>query len=157
MSRAGSQVLCMLSILINMTFVVGTAIREVYKVKPADYKPISVGGNVSCSKERGSEFPQASIQAGISTGEAALQDDHSAERSMFLQLAEDEFYDVPEDSLWEREHDPDVDPNSPRQHSELEGSSDEDQVRDHFLDDKEGIYTILLGTIVISFISMGFF
>ena len=94
MSRAGSQVLCLLSILIYMSIVFGTAIREVYKVNPADYKPISVGGNVSCSKERGSEFPHASIQAGISTGEAALQDDHSAGRSMFLQLAEDEFYDV---------------------------------------------------------------
>ena len=157
MSRAGSQVLCLLSILINMSIVVGTAIREVYKVKPADYKPTSVGGNVSCSKERGSEFPHASIQAGISTGEAALQDDHNAGRSMFLQLAEDEFYDVPEDSLWEREHEPDVDPNSPRQHSELEGSSDEDQVRDHFLDDNEGIFTILLGTIELSFDSIRLF
>lgn len=137
--------------------IVGTAIREVYKVKPADYKPISVGRNVSCSKERGSEFPHTSTQAGISTGEAALQDDHTAGRSMFLQLAEDEFYDVPEDSSWEREHEPDADPNSPRQHSELEGSSDDDQVRDHFLDDKEGSCTILLGTIELSFDSMGLF
>jgi hypothetical protein len=42
-----------------MSIVFGTAIREVYKVNPADYKPISVGGNVSYSKERGSEFPHA--------------------------------------------------------------------------------------------------
>lgn len=46
-------------------------------------------------------------------------------QSMFRQLAEDEFFDVPEDSAWDLELEPDG-----QQHTDLEGTSDEDQVNE---------------------------
>jgi hypothetical protein len=47
--------------------------------------------------------------------------------STFLQLADDEFYDVPEDSSWEQDHDAELESQSVQ--NESEGTSDEDKVR----------------------------
>ena len=58
---------------------------------------------------------------------AHLTEEKSPGQSMFRQLAEDEFFDVPEDSAWDLEV-PDLD----EHHTDLEGTSDEDQVRQCF-------------------------
>lgn len=58
---------------------------------------------------------------------AHLTEDKALGQSMFRQLAEDEFFDVLEDSAWDLEV-PDLD----EQQTDLEGTSDEDQVRHCF-------------------------
>lgn len=55
---------------------------------------------------------------------AHLTEEKAVGQSMFRQLAEDEFFDVPEDSAWDLELEPDG-----QQQTDLEGTSDEDQVR----------------------------
>jgi hypothetical protein len=107
------------------------AIREMYKVKPADYKPIPTLVETERWKVKGGkpalEDGQFDAKEGKQHGNA-LRDDHVEPKvSTFLQLADDEFYDVPEDSSWEQDHDPELE--SQNVQNESEGTSDEDKVR----------------------------
>ena len=114
---------------LNLLCAFVAAIREVYKVKPADYKPMPVDS--VRSKMAGAQClheGKENLQPGLFSGEATPQEPLGTGRSTFLQLADDEFYDVPEDSLLERDIEPELDADSQRKHTELEGTSDEDQV-----------------------------
>ena len=105
----------------------GSALREFYKVKPADYMPSSIGPDLRRCKITMS--PKENISPVLLNGDppAHLTEEKAPGQSMFRQLAEDEFFDVPEDSPWDLEV-PDLD----EQHTDLEGTSDEDQVRQWF-------------------------
>lgn len=118
---------------LNLLCAFVAAIREVYKVKPADYKPLPIDS--VRSKMAGAQClheGKENLQPGLFNGEAAPQETLGTGRSTFLQLADDEFYDVPEDSLWECDIEPELDADAQRKHTELEGTSDEDQVAQFF-------------------------
>jgi hypothetical protein len=107
------------------------AIREMYKVKPADYKPIPTLVETERWKVKGGKPSHEDGQFDAKKGKQhgnALRDDHVEPTvSTFLQLADDEFYDVPEDSSWEQDHDAELESQSVQ--NESEGTSDEDKVR----------------------------
>jgi hypothetical protein len=107
------------------------AIREMYKVKPADYKPIPTLVETERWKVKGGKPSHEDGQFDAKKGKQhgnALRDDHVEPKvSTFLQLADDEFYDVPEDSSWDQDHDPELE--SQNVQNESEGTSDEDKVR----------------------------
>jgi hypothetical protein len=106
------------------------SIREMYKVKPADYKPIPTLVETERWKVKGGKPSHEDGQFDAKKGKQhgnALRDDHVEPKvSTFLKLADDEFYDVPEDSSWEQDHDPELE--SQNVQSESEGTSDEDKV-----------------------------
>ncbi|KAH8935103.1 hypothetical protein BDL97_17G012300 [Sphagnum fallax] len=105
------------------------AIRELYKVKPADYKPIPTLVETERWKVKGGKPSHEDGQFDAKKGKQhgnALRDDHVEPTvSTFLQLADDEFYDVPEDSSWEQDHDAELESQSVQ--NESEGTSDEDK------------------------------
>jgi hypothetical protein len=105
------------------------AIREMYKVKPADYKPIPTLVETERWKVKGGKPSHEDGQFDAKKGKQhgnALRDDHVEPKvSTFLQLADDEFYDVPEDSSWDQDHDPELE--SQNVQNESEGTSDEDK------------------------------
>ncbi|KAH9534586.1 hypothetical protein CY35_17G012900 [Sphagnum magellanicum] len=105
------------------------SIREMYKVKPADYKPIPTLVETERWKVKGGKASHEDGQFDANKGKQhgnALRDDHVEPKvSTFLKLADDEFYDVPEDSSWEQDHDPELE--SQNVQSESEGTSDEDK------------------------------
>ncbi|KAH8935095.1 hypothetical protein BDL97_17G012300 [Sphagnum fallax] len=105
------------------------SIRELYKVKPADYKPIPTLVETERWKVKGGKPSHEDGQFDAKKGKQhgnALRDDHVEPTvSTFLQLADDEFYDVPEDSSWEQDHDAELESQSVQ--NESEGTSDEDK------------------------------
>ena len=114
----------------------GAALREFYKVKSADYNPIPVGVNVrsprGCGGTSSSQVQKESVvpvPVQMNGESAALQENQGARRSMFLQLAEDEFFDVPEDLSWDMEPGEDSDSQMQQTESE-ETASDSDQVKE---------------------------
>lgn len=115
-----------------MFVILYSALSEFYKVKPADYMPISIGQDLRRLNLTGCKF-QVSQKQNISS--VHLTDDevshsqgnNTAGQSMFRQLAEDEFFDVPEDSAWDTELEPDLD--GQRKSADPEETSDEVQVR----------------------------
>ena len=111
-------------------FWLDSALREFYKVKPADYMPSSMGPdlrrvNVAARCPGLAASKEDNIPPVLLNGDppAHLSEDKAVGQSMFRQLAEDEFFDVPEDSPWDLELEPDG-----QQLTDLEGASDEDQV-----------------------------
>lgn len=113
-----------------MFVILYSALSEFYKVKPADYMPISIGQDLRRLNLTGCKF-QVSQKQNISS--VHLTDDevshsqgnNTAGQSMFRQLAEDEFFDVPEDSAWDTELEPDLD--GQRKSADPEETSDEVQ------------------------------
>jgi hypothetical protein len=96
-------------------------LREFYKVKPADYMPSSMGPDFQ-RRCKLTMSPKENIPPVLLNGDppAHSTEEKAPGQSMFRQLAEDEFFDVPEDSAWDLEV-PDLD----ESHT---GTSDEDQV-----------------------------
>lgn len=103
------------------------ALREFYKVKPADYMPSSMGPadlrrlKVAAAVCTGIKKDSPVLLNGLEPPAHLTEDKGAVGRSMFRQLAEDEFFDVPEDSSWELE------PDDGQQQTDAEGTSDEDQ------------------------------
>jgi hypothetical protein len=102
------------------------ALREFCTVKPADDMSTSMGPDLRRLKVAAG-CPLVSKKD--TTSPVLLNGDPPAHltedkigQSMFRQLAEDEFFDVPEDSAWDLELEPDG-----QQQADLEGTSDEDQ------------------------------
>ena len=105
-------------------------------MKSADYNPIPVGVNVrsarGCGGTSSSQVEKESVvpvPVQMNGESAALQENQGARRCMFLQLAEDEFFDVPEDLSWDMEPGEDSDTQMQQTESE-ETASDSDQVKE---------------------------
>lgn len=104
------------------------ALKEFYKIKPSDYMPSSMGPNVR--QPARCKLPVAQkeniLPIHLNDDAAAfLLEEKNVGKSMFQQLAEDEFFDVPEDSAWDLELDRDLD--GQQQNTDLEETSDEDK------------------------------
>jgi hypothetical protein len=103
------------------------ALREFYKVKPADYMPSSMGPadlrrlKVAAAVCTGIKKDSPVLLNGLEPPAHLTEDKGALGQSMFRQLAEDEFFDVPEDSSWELE------PDDGQRQTDAEGTSDEDQ------------------------------
>nr|PNR33495.1 hypothetical protein PHYPA_025439 [Physcomitrium patens] len=106
------------------------ALREFYKVKPADYMPTSISPDLRRLDVAGCKPPllqkENIPEVHLCGAEVARSpEDNIAGQSMFRQLAEEEFFDVPEDSAWDTELEPDLD--GRRESTDPDETSDEDQ------------------------------
>jgi hypothetical protein len=81
-----------------------TTIREMYKVKLADYKPIPTIVEIKRWKVKGGKPSHADglfdAKKGKQHGNALKDDLIEPKVNTFLQLVDDEFYNVPRDSMW---------------------------------------------------------
>lgn len=114
-----------------------SALREFYKVKPADYMPTSISPDLRRLDVAGCKPPllqkENIPEVHLCGAEVARSpEDNIAGQSMFRQLAEEEFFDVPEDSAWDTELEPDLD--GRRESTDPDETSDEDQVRQKWRD-----------------------